>query len=130
MGRNFSSQFNDSASFIINETAAKFFDIEYQTYGWVHSTKRKPDDEAQFHWKHEDDTKCITIAFDRNTNQFLGINTFRIRMRHEVFDRWLTERRTIDYVISHLSEANFDPEFYKHYEQNIQNAYKNQLQMV
>jgi len=110
--------------------SAKFFDIEYQTYGWVHGSKGKPNDEAHFHWKHNDDTKCITIAFNKNTNQFLGINTFGIRMRHEVFDRWLTEKRTIDYVINHLQEANFNPEFYKHYEQDIQNAYKNQLQII
>ncbi|WP_100614176.1 NAD(P)/FAD-dependent oxidoreductase [Confluentibacter citreus] len=110
--------------------SAKFFDIEYQTYGWVHGSKGKPDYEEHVHWKHDDDTKCITIAFNRNTNEFLGINTFGIRMRHEVFDRWLTEKRDVDYVINHLSEANFDPEFYKHYEQAIQNAYKNQLQIV
>jgi NAD(P)H-nitrite reductase large subunit len=110
--------------------SAKFFDIEYQTYGWVHSTKNKPEYESHFHWKHDDDTKCITIAFNKNTNEFLGINTLGIRMRHDVFDRWLTEKRDMDYVIHHLSEANFDPEFYKHYEQAIQKAYKNQLQTV
>ncbi|WP_100610093.1 NAD(P)/FAD-dependent oxidoreductase [Confluentibacter lentus] len=110
--------------------SAKFFDIEYQTYGWVHGSKTKPDDEAHFHWKHEDNTKCITIAFNKNTNDFLGINTFGIRMRHEVFDKWLTEKRALDYVINHLPEANFDPEFYKHYEQGIQKAYKTQLQTV
>ncbi|WP_111307923.1 NAD(P)/FAD-dependent oxidoreductase [Confluentibacter sediminis] len=110
--------------------SAKFFDIEYQTYGWVNSHKNKSDNESHFHWKHDDDTKCITMAFDKNTNQFLGINTFGIRMRHEVFDRWLTENRDIDYVIKNLSEANFDPEFYKHYEREIQKTYKNQLQLA
>ena len=110
--------------------SAKFFDIEYQTYGWVHGEKAKPDYEVHFHWKHEDDTKCITIAFDRNTNQFLGINTFGIRMRHETFDNWLNERRDVDYVINHLSVANFDPEFYHHFENDILATYKNQLQKV
>ena len=108
--------------------SAKFFDIEYQTYGWVFS---KPKEGHQhFHWKHNDDTKCITIEFDSETNAFLGINTFGIRMRHEVFDKWLTEKRTVDYVVEHLVEANFDPEFYKHFEQEILSTYKNQLQTV
>ena len=108
--------------------SAKFFDIEYQTYGWVFS---KPKESHQhFHWKHNDDTKCITIEFDSETNAFLGINTFGIRMRHEVFDKWLTEKRTVDYVVEHLVEANFDPEFYKHFEQEILSTYKNQLQTV
>ena len=108
--------------------SAKFFDIEYQTYGWVFS---KPKEGHQhFHWKHNDDTKCITIEFDSETNAFLGINTFGIRMRHEVFDKWLTEKRTIDYAVEHLVEANFDPEFYKHFEKEILSTYKNQLQTV
>jgi NAD(P)H-nitrite reductase large subunit len=110
--------------------SAKFFDIEYQTYGWVYGKKGRPDYETHFHWKHEDDTKCITIAFNKNTNLFLGINTFGIRMRHEVFDKWLTEQRHIDYVINHLAEANFDPEFYSHYEAEIRSTFSNQLQTV
>ena len=89
--------------------SAKFLDIEYQTYGWVHGNIGRPDYEAHFHWKHQDDTKCITIAYHKDTREFLGINNFGVRMRHEVFDRWLTEKRSVDYVIDHLSEANFDP---------------------
>ncbi|WP_027880968.1 NAD(P)/FAD-dependent oxidoreductase [Mesoflavibacter zeaxanthinifaciens] len=108
--------------------SAKFLDIEYQTYGWVHGKKGKPDYEAHFHWKHEDDTKCMTIAYHRDTNEFLGINTFGIRMRHEVFDKWLTEKRDLDYVINHLEQANFDPEFYKRFENEIKETYNNTLQ--
>ncbi|WP_370214228.1 NAD(P)/FAD-dependent oxidoreductase [Mesoflavibacter profundi] len=108
--------------------SAKFLDIEYQTYGWVNGKKGKPDYEAQFHWKHEDDTKCITIAYHRDTNEFLGINTFGIRLRHEIFDKWLTEKRDLDYVINHLDEANFDPEFYKRFENEIKASYNNNLQ--
>ena len=103
-------------------------DIEYQTYGWVFSERHKKDDELHFHWKHDDDTKCITIAYNRDTNRFLGINTFGIRMRHETFDRWLTEERNVDYVIDNLSNANFDPEFYGRFESEIRNAFNNQLQ--
>ena len=108
--------------------SAKFFDIEYQTYGWVFAKPR--DNEAHFHWKHEDDTKCITVCYDKYTNEFLGINTFGIRMRHESFDTWLTEKRPVDYVISHLPEANFDPEFYSHYEADILSAFNKQPQTV
>ena len=108
--------------------SAKFLDIEYQTYGWVFASPR--DNEAHFHWKHSDDTKCITVCYNTKTNAFLGINTFGIRMRHEVFDTWLTESRDVDYVINHLPEANFDPEFYSHYEAEILKAYNNQHQTV
>ena len=102
--------------------SAKFLDIEYQTYGWVFA---KPMDyELQFHWMHADGKKCITISYHKDTQEFLGINTFGIRMRHEVFDRWLTESKTVDYVVQHLRDANFDPEFYKDYEDQILTAFQ------
>jgi NADPH-dependent 2,4-dienoyl-CoA reductase/sulfur reductase-like enzyme len=103
--------------------SAKFLDIEYQTYGWVHNSSNKPEYESHFHWKHKDGIKCITIAYHKDTGDFLGINTFGIRMRHEVFDRWLTENRSVDHIIDHLIEANFDPEFYRKFEKDIQRKY-------
>ncbi len=108
--------------------SAKFLDIEYQTYGWVFAQPRE--NETHFHWKHKGDTKCITICFDTNTNEFLGINTFGIRMRHEVFDKWLTEKQSVDYVINQLADANFDPEFYKQYEPEIITLFNNQFQIA
>ncbi len=99
--------------------SAKFLDIEYQTYGWVFSEKEKLEHEAYFQWQHPKDQKCITISFDKYTQQFLGINTFGIRMRHEVFDKWLTENQTVAHVLEYLADANFDPEFYKLHEPEI-----------
>jgi NAD(P)H-nitrite reductase large subunit len=99
--------------------SAKFLDIEYQTYGWVFSERGKQENEAYFQWQHPIDQKCITISFDKNTHQFLGINTFGIRMRHEIFDKWLTEQKSIEYILEYLADANFDPEFYKLHEPEI-----------
>ncbi|NAY92098.1 FAD-dependent oxidoreductase [Muricauda sp. JGD-17] len=99
--------------------SAKFLDIEYQTYGWVFSERSKKEYEKHFHWRHATEKVCITVAFDKDSRAFLGINTFGIRMRHEVFDRWLTEKKDVDYVVEHLIDANFDPEFYKNYEAEI-----------
>ena len=99
--------------------SAKFLDIEYQTYGWVFSERGMKEYEQHFHWRHGSDKVCITVSFNKETNQFLGINTFGIRMRHEIFDKWLTEKRDVDYIMEHLADANFDPEFYKQYEQEI-----------
>ncbi len=106
--------------------SAKFLDIEYQTYGWVHGNIGRPDYEAHFHWKHADNTKCITIAYHIETREFLGINTFGVRMRHEVFNTWLTQKQDVDYVIDHLAEANFDPEFFRKYESEIRSVFSNQ----
>lgn len=106
--------------------SAKFLDIEYQTYGWVFGARGQKDYEEQFHWRHPEDKVCITVAFHKENNLFLGINTFGIRMRHEIFDRWLTEERDVDYVMEHLSDANFDPEFYKQYETEIVSKYNSE----
>tara|TARA_R110002050_G_scaffold204522_3_gene340087 strand:- start:25462 stop:26811 length:1350 start_codon:yes stop_codon:yes gene_type:complete len=103
--------------------SAKFLDIEYQTYGWVFSERNSKDYERHFHWRHAKENICITIAFHKDSNKFLGINTFGIRMRHEIFDRWLTEKKTVNFVIEHLKDANFDPEFYKTYENEIVSKY-------
>jgi len=99
--------------------SAKFLDIEYQTYGWVFSERGKKENESYFQWQHPNDFKCITISYDQNTRQFLGINTFGIRMRHETFNKWLTENKSIEFVLEYLADANFDPEFYKLHEAEI-----------
>jgi NAD(P)H-nitrite reductase large subunit len=106
--------------------SAKFFDIEYQTYGWVWAQPKE--NETRFYWEHEDGDKCIHVNYDKKTREFIGINNFGIRMRHEVFDRWLTEKRTVDYIINNLAKANFDPEFFKHFENEILTAFNKQLQ--
>lgn len=108
--------------------SAKFFDIEYMTYGKVSADP--PKGELHFHWQHKDNTKAITIAFESNSNIFLGINTFGIRMRHAIFDKWLNEDRKIDYVLANLKQANFDPEFYDSYEKEIFNSFKEDLKHV
>lgn len=97
--------------------SAKFFDIEYQTYGWVWAQPRE--NEARFYWEHPNGKKCIHINYDKNTREFIGINNFGIRMRHEFFDNVLNKKQTVDYVLEHLADANFDPEFYKLYEKDI-----------
>lgn len=108
--------------------SAKFFDIEYQTYGKVLVQPEK--NQKHFHWQHEDNTKAITIAFDISTKKFLGVNVFGIRMKHNVFDQWLNENRSINYVLKNLRKANFDPEFYDNYEKEIFQSFKENLQKV
>ncbi|WP_142785161.1 NAD(P)/FAD-dependent oxidoreductase [Changchengzhania lutea] len=97
--------------------SAKFFDIEYQTYGWVWAEPKSH--ETRFYWEHTDGNKGIHLSYNNTTGEFIGINTFGIRMRHDFFDAVLTEKRSINYVLEHLADANFDPEFYKLYEKNI-----------
>ena len=105
--------------------SAKFFEIEFQTYGNVAATPKE--NEQHFHWEHKDGTKAVSIAFNKNNSQFLGINTYGIRMKHEVCSRWLSEERSIEHVLKHLREANFDPEFYDRHQQEIFSTFKQNL---
>jgi NADH oxidase (H2O2-forming) len=104
--------------------SAKFFDVEYQTYGWVFA--EPGEGEAHFHWQHEDGKKCITMNYKEESRKFIGINTFGIRLKHAVIDRWLTEEKTIDEVVANLHQAHFDPEFYQRYEMQIQQQFKSE----
>lgn len=97
--------------------SAKFFDIEYQTYGWVFAQLQ--DGEADFYWEHKDGKICMHVVWDKESGLFKGINVFGIRMRHDLFDNWLRNGASVDEVMAELSTANFDPEFYAHYEKEI-----------
>lgn len=97
--------------------SAKFFDIEYQTYGWVFNELKE--NENDFYWEHEKGKTCLHLVYDKTTTQLLGINTFGIRLRHEVCARWINGKKTMAYILQHLRDANFDPEFYKQYEKDI-----------
>jgi len=101
--------------------SAKFFDIEYQTYGNVANVFGS--NEADFYWEHKSGMKCMHLVWDKNTNQFLGINSFGIRLRHECFDQWLREKCSITFVLNHLAEANFDPEFFPKHESEIRASF-------
>ncbi len=107
--------------------SAKFFDIEYQTYGWVFPDDKRRPREAHFHWRHKNDRQCVTVAYDKEDGAFLGINTFGIRMRHPVLDSWLTGGKSVDFVMEHLHEAGFDPEFTSANFQDIRQAYRSEL---
>ncbi|MFD1552784.1 NAD(P)/FAD-dependent oxidoreductase [Putridiphycobacter roseus] len=97
--------------------SAKFFDIEYQTYGWVFAQLKEGEEE--FYWEHEKGEIAMHLVWDKNTHEFKGINSFGIRLRHDLFDKWLNEKASIQTVMSLLKSANFDPEFYKLYEKEI-----------
>jgi NAD(P)H-nitrite reductase large subunit len=101
--------------------SAKFMDIEYQTYGWVWAKPK--DNEKRFYWEDTTGKKSLLLNYEKETNKFLGINTFGIRLRHERFDTWLNEEASVETVLVHLKDANFDPEFFKEYEEEILHKY-------
>ena len=92
---------------------------------WFHLNLKT--EKASFTGESEDKKKCIKIIYSLTNEQFIGINSFGIRLRHEVFDRWLREGRKTDYVLEHLNDSLFDPEFYKNEIPSIISAYNEQF---
>jgi NAD(P)H-nitrite reductase large subunit len=108
--------------------SAKFFDIEYQTYGNVANILGS--NETDYYWEHKSGVKSMHLVWDKNTKEFRGINSFGIRLRHECFDQWLRENRSITYVLKHLAEANFDPEFFPKHESEIRESFARKFPQV
>lgn len=105
--------------------SAKFFDIEYQTYGTVLSQLQEGQEE--FVYKHDKNEILLHFVFEKESRKFIGINNFGIRMRHLVFNEWLITDATIEDVLLDLKSANFDPEFYKKYEDDVIKQFNTQF---
>lgn len=102
--------------------SAKFFDIEYQTYGAVSPQLKESED--CLYWESEDGLRSLRIVFDVSSKAVLGFNAFGIRLRHKVCDEWLRNSAPIDEVVLNLKRANFNPEFFKKFEKEVQLAFK------
>jgi len=104
--------------------SAKFLDIEYQTYGDVPAKVK--DEEKDFYWEHENGKISLRVRYDTGSNIIKGVNTFGMRLRHGVLENWLRENKSIEYALIHLADANFDPEFFRTYEQEIIQKYNSE----
>ncbi len=106
--------------------SAKFFDIEYQTYGDIPANL--PDDGTlqTLYWEHPAGEKAIRINYTTADGAVTGVNAFGIRQRQDVWARWITEKRPIQYVLEHLAHANFDPEFFRQHEADVLAVYNAQ----
>ena len=101
--------------------SAKFFDIEYQTYGWVWANPKEY--ENQFYWEDQSGKKSFRLSYHKKTGEILGVLLHGMRGRHEVFESWLNQKKSIEYVLEHLEDFHFDPEFYKKHQKEIIKKY-------
>jgi NADPH-dependent 2,4-dienoyl-CoA reductase/sulfur reductase-like enzyme len=108
--------------------SAKFFDLEYQTYGLVPA--QKADGEEWFYWQDKNGQRALRLLWDKETLAFKGLNAMGIRIRHEVCNQWLNQGASIHQVVKELRSANFDPEFFKQYEPAFAAAFRQHLQTV
>ncbi|MDX1446945.1 NAD(P)/FAD-dependent oxidoreductase [Lishizhenia sp.] len=107
--------------------SAKFFDLEYQTYGWVRSELQA--DEEEFVFEDKKGKVLVHFVYDKKSKALKGVNTFGLRLRHEVFDHWLTQQTEITEVLSNIESAVFDPEFFTRYGAEILTAFNEEKKM-
>jgi len=101
--------------------SAKFFDLEYQTYGRVNLGVPN---EKNLYWEHPSHRHSARIVY--TDEGVVGLQTIGIRWRHEVAEAWLRERRGLDHVLDHLGEIAFDPELHRRHEPEIARAFREQ----
>ena len=104
--------------------SAKFFAIEYQTYGWV---SPEPVNGVQdFYWEHREDKVSFRMSLDQE-GKVLGVLNLGFRLRHAFFDRAIRDKWSGEKVMQELNKGVFDPEFYSPYHLEIQAAYQQQI---
>ena len=95
--------------------SAKFLDIEYQIYGQVNNTKSISKDNAQFNWNNFSKSVSISIQYVKSNYQITGISSLGIRLRQEVIQNWLDEKKDIHFTVKNFEKILFDPEFSTNY---------------
>ena len=86
--------------------SAMFFEIEYTTAGMVNDA---PASAVSFFCQIPGKEASVRIVEDNGA--VIGLNMLGSRWNHTFFERWIAERRSMDYVAEHLAEAQFDVEF-------------------
>ncbi|MFZ5476499.1 MAG: NAD(P)/FAD-dependent oxidoreductase [Myxococcota bacterium] len=97
--------------------SAKFFDLEYTTAGFIPfpAKPNKPGggegDGGYVTWYQQVPGTSMTQRVVCKGDRVVGFNCMGSRWDHQVFMRWIHERRSLEWVLDHMEEARFDEEF-------------------
>lgn len=93
--------------------SAKFFDIEYTTAGYIPfpEAKRGPAGAGWQTWYQHPPGTSVTQRIVIRDGRVVGFNALGTRWDHQVWMRWIEERRPLPWVLAHMPEAQFDEEF-------------------
>ncbi|MCC3152468.1 FAD-dependent oxidoreductase [Hymenobacter sp. BT770] len=106
--------------------SAKFFNLEYQTYGQAPACSVAGLD--SFYWEHPSGRVALRIYFRVEApHAVVGFNALGLRLRHHVCEQWIQQRAPLETVMAHLGAANFDPEFFPQHEKAIVTAFNQQF---
>ncbi|MDX1503254.1 MAG: FAD/NAD(P)-binding oxidoreductase [Thermoanaerobaculia bacterium] len=103
--------------------SAKFFDLEYQTYGRVNFDVPG---ERNLYWEHPSHRHAARVVLS-SEGSVIGLQTMGLRWRHQVAERWIAEARPADEALASLPELAFDPELHRRYEGEMRGVLEEQL---
>jgi NAD(P)H-nitrite reductase large subunit len=86
--------------------SSKFFEIEYTTVGRVNDA---PSGARNFY--HRVPHREASVRIIEHDGAVIGFNMLGSRWEHTVLERWILERRSLEYVLGVLGQAQFDHEF-------------------
>ena len=101
--------------------SAKFFDLEYTTAGWVpvtldwDNTPLDPGPDVRSWFQRapgRPESQRIVVKGDR----VVGFNMLGSRWNHELFLEWIHDRRSLEWVLPRLHQAQFDEEFARRFQ--------------
>jgi NAD(P)H-nitrite reductase large subunit len=101
--------------------SAKFFDLEFQTYGKV-LPEITPEQES-FYWAHENGKISFRANYNKSDRSIIGFNFIGIRFRQVIAEQWIREQKEIEYVIDNLKQGWFDPEFSDAHDKKIAKSF-------
>ena len=106
--------------------SAKFFNLEYQTYGQAPAEPTAG--LSSFYWEHPSARAALRIYFKVEApHAVVGFNALGLRLRHAVCEQWIREGAPVGTVLAHLGAANFDPEFTREHEPAIVAGFNRQF---
>jgi NAD(P)H-nitrite reductase large subunit len=108
--------------------SAKFFNLEYQTYGRVPA--QSVAGIASFCWQHPNGKHLLRLNFQATDQAVTGVNALGMRQRQDVWERWLRNKTGIGAVLAQLAAANFDPEFARQHEPAIRREFARQFPAI
>jgi NADPH-dependent 2,4-dienoyl-CoA reductase/sulfur reductase-like enzyme len=105
--------------------SAKFFDLEFQSYGLVNPEMKE--NENTVFWQNKEATQSIRLNYLNDNNKTItGFVLLNVRYRQEICEKWILEKQPLEFVLTNLAKANFDPEFHRRHEKSILHVYKKQ----
>ncbi|MFZ5627882.1 MAG: NAD(P)/FAD-dependent oxidoreductase [Spirochaetota bacterium] len=100
--------------------SARFFTLDYQTYGQVPVTAGETN---SLLWQNSAEGKLLRITYDptKPGRPVTGFNALGLRLLHPVCEAWIREKTSLESVVQNFDRAIFDPEFSKRYTKQLRN---------